>query len=120
MVAFLQVISVLTQVTYEFMIDCIAVCHNQIPYHTSVLSGEGWVQELITGHPQRMRTELGVHQSTFIVLSKLFKMLVSGHRTMFLLKSKSQSSSTPWSQGYPALMLESVFSGHQAWLPSEY
>ncbi len=61
MVAFLQVVGVLTQVAYEFMIDCIAVCHNRIPYHTSVLSGEGWVQELITGHPQHMWTELGIH-----------------------------------------------------------
>jgi len=70
MAAFLQVIGVLTQVTYEFMIDRITMCHNQIPYHTFVLSGEGWVQELITGHPQCMQTELGIHWSTFIVLIK--------------------------------------------------
>ena len=33
---------------------------NKIPYHTSILSGEGWVQELITGHPEHMKSELGM------------------------------------------------------------
>ena len=42
----------------------------RIPYHTSILSGENWVQELLTGHPERIRTELGVHRSTFAVLIK--------------------------------------------------
>ena len=43
MAAFLQVVGILTQVAYEFMIDRIAVHYNWIPYHISVLSGEGWV-----------------------------------------------------------------------------
>jgi hypothetical protein len=42
----------------------------RIPYHTSALSGEGWVHELLTGHPKRIRNELGVHWSTFIILVK--------------------------------------------------
>ena len=29
-------------------------CADPIPYHTSILSGEGWVQELLTGHPERI------------------------------------------------------------------
>ncbi|KAJ3771242.1 hypothetical protein FB446DRAFT_601414, partial [Lentinula raphanica] len=29
------------------------------PYHTSILSGQQWVNELITGHPERIHTELG-------------------------------------------------------------
>src|SRR5258708_5644076 len=70
MVAFLQVVGVLTQVAYEFMINRIAVHYNWIPYHISVLSGEGWVQKLIARHPQYMQIELGVHQSIFIVLIK--------------------------------------------------
>jgi hypothetical protein len=38
---------------------------NKIPYHTSILTGEGWVLELLNGHPKRMHTELGVHCHVF-------------------------------------------------------
>ena len=37
----------------------------RIPYHTSALSGYQWVLELLTGHPERIRTELGVHKDVF-------------------------------------------------------
>ena len=36
-----------------------------IPYHMSILSGEAWVQELLTGHPERIRTELAIHKHVF-------------------------------------------------------
>jgi hypothetical protein len=35
------------------------------PYHTSILTGEAWVQELLHGHPKRIHTELGVHLHVF-------------------------------------------------------
>ena len=35
------------------------------PYHTSLLSGYAWLQELLQGHPERIRTELGVHKDVF-------------------------------------------------------
>jgi hypothetical protein len=35
------------------------------PYHTSALSGQEWVIELIIGHPERIRCELGVHAHVF-------------------------------------------------------
>jgi len=35
------------------------------PYHTSILTGEGWVLELLNGHPKQIHTELGVHQHVF-------------------------------------------------------
>jgi hypothetical protein len=38
------------------------------PYHTSALSGEAWVKELIYGHPDRIRTELGVRLHVFLAL----------------------------------------------------
>jgi hypothetical protein len=31
-------------------------------YHTSALSGADWVCELLDGHPERIRNELGVHK----------------------------------------------------------
>ncbi|KAH9013692.1 hypothetical protein EDB85DRAFT_1838731, partial [Lactarius pseudohatsudake] len=33
---------------------------NKTPYHTSALSGEAWLLELIGGHPERMKTQLGM------------------------------------------------------------
>jgi len=38
------------------------------PYHTSVLTGEGWVMELLEGHPKRIRSELGVSRDVFLEL----------------------------------------------------
>jgi len=38
------------------------------PYHTSILSGYAWLQELLHGHPERIRTELGVHKGVFHAL----------------------------------------------------
>ena len=35
------------------------------PYHTSILSGQDWILELINGHPERMHTELGVRVHVF-------------------------------------------------------
>ncbi|KAG2745671.1 hypothetical protein P692DRAFT_20682006, partial [Suillus brevipes Sb2] len=40
-------------------------------YHTSILMGVGWVNELLNGHPERIRCEPGVHCHVFIVLLQL-------------------------------------------------
>ena len=45
------------------------------PYHTSILSGEAWVQELLNGHPRRIRNELGVNRGTFTILCKAIQLL---------------------------------------------
>jgi hypothetical protein len=50
-------------------------------YHTSILTGEGWVMELLAGHPERIRCELGVRQHVFAAL-------VSDLRAMGHLNSK--------------------------------
>jgi hypothetical protein len=38
------------------------------PYHMLILSGQGWVQELCNGHPERICTKLGVHEHVFDAL----------------------------------------------------
>jgi hypothetical protein len=43
-------------------------CRDPEPYHTSALSGEGWLLELLTGHPERIRNELGMYAETFSYL----------------------------------------------------
>ena len=42
--------------------------YNKVPYHTSALSGANWVRELLDGHPERIRNELGVHKHVFCAL----------------------------------------------------
>jgi hypothetical protein len=38
------------------------------PYHTSILTGAGWLMELLLGHPNRIRCELGVRKHVFEAL----------------------------------------------------
>jgi hypothetical protein len=45
------------------------------PYHTSILTGEGWVTELLAGHPERIRCELGVHRHVFLELIQELRQL---------------------------------------------
>ncbi|KAF8493005.1 hypothetical protein F5888DRAFT_1595820, partial [Russula emetica] len=58
------------QVAGEYVRDYYVPRHFRTPYHTSTLSGIGWVHELLAGHPQRIRNELGVHRGTFTILIK--------------------------------------------------
>ena len=39
--------------------------YDKTPYHTSALTGEAWVLKLLTGHPERIQNELGVHREAF-------------------------------------------------------
>jgi hypothetical protein len=41
--------------------------------HTSSLSGIAWVTELLTGHPERIKCELGVRRHVFDVLVNLLR-----------------------------------------------
>ena len=38
------------------------------PYHTSALTGEAWIIELLVGHPERIQCELGLHAHIFAQL----------------------------------------------------
>ena len=53
--------------------DHYAPLYLRTPYHTSSLSGADWVGELLAGHPNRIRNELGVYRGTFLVLTKIMK-----------------------------------------------
>ena len=79
--AILHVMAVLVHLAYNMGMDCIAVLYDRTPYHTSALSGEGWVYELLSGHPERIRNELGIYRSTFLVLIEVMKLsgLQSSH-----------------------------------------
>ena len=47
--------------------------YDKKPYHDSALSGVAWVSELLTGHPERIRKELGVHKHVFYALIDTLK-----------------------------------------------
>ena len=48
---FLNAFSLIFEVTFKVMIDDYACHYIHTPYPTSSLSGTGWVEELLTGHP---------------------------------------------------------------------
>ena len=68
--AIVQMAGILSHLIYETLLSC-----QHAPYHTSALSGETWVQELLSGHPECIWNELGVYQGTFVILVKAFQML---------------------------------------------
>lgn len=51
---------------------------DRVPYHTSALTGQAWVQELIEGHPERIHHELGLYRETFITLVHVLRSLGHG------------------------------------------
>lgn len=55
--------------------------YNKTPYHDSALSGAAWVCELLRGHPERIRAELGVHKH-------VFKALITSLKNAGLRRSK--------------------------------
>ncbi|KAJ7065833.1 hypothetical protein C8F01DRAFT_982378, partial [Mycena amicta] len=46
------------------------------PKHTSILTGAAWVQEILTGHPDRCRESLGMSATAFGLLH--LELVVSG------------------------------------------
>ncbi|KAE9385975.1 hypothetical protein BT96DRAFT_792423, partial [Gymnopus androsaceus JB14] len=63
-------------VAYGFLLNVIAIVmviyaspyYWKQEYHNSVFTGYAWVQELIHGHPDCIRSELGVRLPVFIAL----------------------------------------------------
>ena len=43
------------------------------PHHTSILTGQAWVLELTTGHPDRIKINLGVTLETFLALVRILE-----------------------------------------------
>ena len=44
---------------------------NRVPVHTSRLSGLQWLDELVSGHPQRFHNEMGLHKDVFMKLIRV-------------------------------------------------
>jgi hypothetical protein len=57
-------------------------------YHTSALSGQDWVIELLTGHPECIRCELGMHANAFVEL--ITELHTMGHSDSKFVSLKEQ------------------------------
>jgi hypothetical protein len=64
----LELLSLILNLVIPTIIKYIQQHYDKQPYHTSILRGQDWVQELLLGHPERIRTELGVHKHVFLAL----------------------------------------------------
>ena len=60
-------INIVTHCTLLLLLDASARNDPQ-PYHTSILTGTGWILELLLGHPDRIHNELGVRKHIFVAL----------------------------------------------------
>ena len=60
---------VVTVVTLVSQVISLTVQRKEpVLYHTSILTRQGWVMELLEGHPERIWNELGVHKTVFRIL----------------------------------------------------
>jgi len=46
---------------------------DKVPQHTSILSGQGWIDELSSGHDGRFYNEIGVHKRVFWALLSVLR-----------------------------------------------
>jgi hypothetical protein len=56
------------QIVVDATVQITSPLFNQRLYHDSILTGEAYTIELLTGHPRRIRTELGVDLHVFRAL----------------------------------------------------
>jgi hypothetical protein len=70
--AVLRVVDVIVEQLSDILIDHYTRRRRAppTPYHTSALSGSDWVDELLSGHPRRIRNELGINRGTFTLLRR--------------------------------------------------
>lgn len=63
----------IAQVTYYYRILFLSPQSERIPHHTSILTGEGWMLELLSSHrdSDRMKISLGVGHDVFNALVQI-------------------------------------------------
>ena len=73
-------VGILITIIIPKIIQVICALYVKQPYHTSILSGEGWVQELLNGHPKHIQCELGVTKDDFSQL--IHELQTMGHTSV--------------------------------------
>ncbi|CAK5267042.1 unnamed protein product [Mycena citricolor] len=72
-------------------------------YHTSALTGHAWVMELLNGHPDRIRTELGMRKEVFLLLIQQLQ-IVTGLSDSRYVSIKEQVAIFLYMSGDAALL----------------
>ena len=80
--------SEIIQASINMIDEHISHYYLHMPYHTSSLSGEDWVQELLTGHPWCIQNELGLDRGTFLILIKALQ--VAGLQSLCHVSTEEQ------------------------------
>jgi hypothetical protein len=78
-VFFLQMVGMAIAAAAEATVIYVAPLYDTTSYHTSALSGEDWVRELLNGHPEHICCELGVHKHIFRALIAYLKNIGHTH-----------------------------------------
>jgi hypothetical protein len=76
---FLQMIGVLINAVIGAVISFAGPLYVKEDYHTSALSGAAWVLELLEGHPDRIRCELGMSKHVFRYLVSYLQVIGINH-----------------------------------------
>lgn len=59
------------------------------PYHTSMRTGQNWIDELLNGHHKRMRRNLGMHRHVFLKLTQSLAIKCSFGPTRYISTEES-------------------------------
>jgi hypothetical protein len=61
------------------VIEAVASSYDKTPYHDSATRGIDWVNELVAGHPEQIRHELGMHINIFNRLLRVLQKMGYSH-----------------------------------------
>ena len=84
----LRIAGLILNATIAAVVSFTTCLYNKIPYHTSALSGANWVIELLQGHPEHIRCELGVHKHVFHFLVSYLQTIGVPHSQGVLLEEQ--------------------------------
>ncbi|KAG2342753.1 hypothetical protein BDR05DRAFT_885721 [Suillus weaverae] len=77
-------------------------------YHTSILSGFAWVQELLNGHLERIKNELGMWKHVFLALVQELWNSGLDDSNLSCLKNKSGGSRKWAAAAWKTLILKFI------------
>lgn len=84
----LDIAQLFVEIVVTAAVEYVGPLYDKTPYHTSSLSGEAWVAELLDGHPDRIRCELGVSKGVFAALINVMQEDGMGSSRHVMLEEK--------------------------------